>query len=94
MKIEKMVAKLSFAAPRRSCIWMSAVGTDSTTISTVRLHRLASSSLGLGIDRRTDVHLAGEDAPNVDERLDAGEDEENLEHEPSSAVVPVSEDDD
>jgi hypothetical protein len=34
MMIEKTVAKLGFAAPRRSCIWMSAVGTDSHTIST------------------------------------------------------------
>jgi hypothetical protein len=34
MMIEKTVAKLSFAAPRRLCIWMSAVGTDSHTIST------------------------------------------------------------
>jgi hypothetical protein len=30
----------------------------------------------------------------VDERLDAGDDEEGLEHEPSFAVVPVDDDDD
>jgi hypothetical protein len=58
------------------------------------LRHLATSSLGLGINRRADVDLAGEDAPHVDERLDAGDDEENLEHEPSFAVVPVSDDDD
>jgi hypothetical protein len=44
------------------------------------LHRLATNSLGLGIYRRADVRLAGEDAPHVDERLDAGEDEEDFEH--------------
>ena len=30
----------------------------------------------------------------MDERLDAGDDEEDLEHEPSFAVVPVDDDDD
>jgi hypothetical protein len=91
MTIEKTVEKLSFVAPRRSSIWMSAVGMDSTTISTVLQ---ASNSLGGGIHRRADVRLAVEDAPRVDERLDAGDDEEDLEHEPSFAVVPVDDDDD
>jgi hypothetical protein len=58
------------------------------------LDHLATSSLGLGIERRADVGRAGEDAPHVDERLDAGDDEENLEHEPSFAVVPVGDDHD
>jgi hypothetical protein len=35
MTIEKTVAKLSFVAPRSSSIWMSAVGTDSHTISAI-----------------------------------------------------------
>ncbi len=58
------------------------------------LRHLATSSLGLGIHRCADVHLAVEDAPHVDERLDAGDDEEDLEHEPSLAVVPVDDEDD
>ncbi len=58
------------------------------------LRHLASNSLVLRTNRRTDVRRAVEDAPHVDERLDAGEDEEDLEHEPSLAVVPVSDDDD
>jgi hypothetical protein len=58
------------------------------------LRHLATSSLSPGVHRRADVHLAGEDAPHVDERLDAGDDEEDLEHEPSFAVVPVGDDDD
>jgi hypothetical protein len=58
------------------------------------LRHLASNSFSHGIHRRADVGRAGEDAPRVDERLDAGDDEEDLEHEPSSAVVPVDDDDD
>jgi hypothetical protein len=58
------------------------------------LHHLATNSLGLGINRSADVHLAAEDAPRVDERLDAGEDEEDLEDEPSFALVAVDDDDD
>ena len=58
------------------------------------LDHLASSSLVLRTRRRTDVGRAVEDAPRVDERLDAGDDEEDLEHEPSFAVVPVDDDDD
>ncbi len=56
------------------------------------LRHLASNSLGPRIHRRADVHLAVEDAPHVDERLDAGDDEEDLEHEPSFAVVSVDDD--
>ena len=47
MTIEKTAAKLSFVAPRRECIWMSAVGTDSTTISTV-LHPARSDWVSIG----------------------------------------------
>ena len=47
MTIEKTVAMLSFVAPRRSCIWMSAVGTDSTTIS-VTLHPTRSAMVSIG----------------------------------------------
>ena len=57
------------------------------------LRHLATNSLGLGIHRRADVHLAVEDAPHVDERLDAGDDDEDLEHEASVALVPVDDDD-
>ena len=57
------------------------------------LRHLATSSLSLGIHRCVDVRLAGEDAPRVDEWLDANDDEENLEHEPLLAVVPVDHDD-
>ena len=58
------------------------------------LRHLASDSLVLRDQRPTDVGRAVEDAPRVDERLDAGDDEEDLEHEPSFAVVPVDDDDD
>jgi hypothetical protein len=47
MTIEKTVAKLSFADPRRSLIWMSAVGTDSTTIS-VTSHPTRSYLVSIG----------------------------------------------
>jgi hypothetical protein len=47
MTIEKTVAKLSFFAPRRSFIWMSAVGTDSTTISTT-LQKARSAFVSTG----------------------------------------------
>ena len=47
MTIEKTVEKLSFVAPRRSSIWMSAVGMDSTTISTV-LHPTRSVGVSIG----------------------------------------------
>ena len=70
---------------------MSAVGTDSTTISTTS-H--PTRGLVLRTQRRTDVGRAVEDAPRVDERLDAGDDEEDLEQEASFAVVPVDDDDD
>ena len=43
------------------------------------LRHLAKSSLLIRIQWRADVHLAGEDVPRVDERLDASEDEEDLE---------------
>ncbi len=88
MTIEKTVANPSFIAPRRrSCIWMSAVGTDSHTI-----HHLASDSLLIRIELRADVHRAIEDAPRVDKRLDAGptsHDEEDLENDSTLAAVPV-----
>ncbi len=90
--IEKTVAKLrvGFAAARRSCIWMSAVGTDSHTISTTS-HPDRSALLSLGVPTcavSLTLDLAS-DAARVDKRLDAGEDEEDLEHEASFAAVPV-----
>jgi hypothetical protein len=47
MTIEKTVAKLSSVDPRRSFIWMSAVGTDSTTIS-VTLQKVRSALVSIG----------------------------------------------
>ncbi len=58
------------------------------------LRHLACKSLALRAQRRTDVGRAAEDAPRVDERLDAGDDEEDLEHKASFAVVPVDDGDD
>ena len=58
------------------------------------LHHLAPLSLGLRSHRRADARRVAKDAPRVDERLHAGEDEEDLEHEASFAVVPVDDDDD
>jgi hypothetical protein len=58
------------------------------------LHHLAPLSLGLRSHRRADARRVAKDAPRVDERLHAGEDEEDLEHEASFAVVPVVDEND
>ena len=50
---------------------------------------LARISFGVNIHRRADVHVAADHAPDVDERLQAGEDEEDLHCEDELAVVPV-----
>jgi hypothetical protein len=43
----------------------------------------------MDIHRRADVHVAVDHAPDVDERLQAGEDEEDLPREDELAVVPT-----
>jgi hypothetical protein len=50
---------------------------------------LAGDSLVSGLQRRTNVHLASDDARDVDERLQAGEDEKEFECESAFAVVPM-----
>jgi hypothetical protein len=50
---------------------------------------LAARSFGLDAQRRADVHVVVDHAPDVDERLDTGEDDEDLHREDELAVVPV-----
>jgi hypothetical protein len=43
------------------------------------------------VQRRADVHVTVDHVPHVDERLQAGDDEEDLPREDELAVVPVGE---
>ena len=70
-----------------STTWHASVWTGNAVTASVR--HLAAGSFGVNIHWRADVYVPVDHAPDVDERLQAGHNEEDLHREGELAVVPV-----